>query len=110
MSDRVNPIVTFFNYLTNNGKNIDDVRTEADANGDGIVTQNEFGKYIKSLGNLFETDNEIKQIYNLFDTNKGKGKISGTKLNNKYALDDKEMVKMQEEFDIKPNMKKFKRK
>ena len=78
---------------------------KADANGDGAVTKTEFRNYMEDN---FEwdgtpTDSEkndlINSFWNTIDTNQS-GKISGTNLKNKNALDSKEIANMENKIEM----------
>ncbi len=97
MSNEINALQKFFEYLIQNGKNSKDVVDEADANNDDYLTKGEFTKYVKGVG-LNLTKDEVSQVYKIFDT-KTNGKISGTRLNNRNALDSKEVEEMQAKLD-----------
>ena len=90
-----NDISRVYQFLAKQG----DWIAAADANGDGSVIKTEFRNFMKES---FEWDGEttdagkndlINTFWESIDTNQS-GKISGTRLKNKNALDSKEIDSM----------------
>ena len=98
MSNEINALQKFFEYLTQTQKEAQDVVNEADVNGDTYLTKGEFKKYIDGVG-LNLTADEVSQVFKIFDTNTKGGKIDGTRLNNRNALDDDEVKAMQDKLE-----------
>ena len=103
MSSEINALQKFFSFLYQNDMTAEDVVAEADTNEDGYLTKGEFKNFIKDA-NINITNDEVSQIFKSLDT-KTNGKISGTRLNNRNALDSNEMDKMQEKLDAYTEIK-----
>ena len=79
--------------------------SEADANGDGVIIKTEFRNFMEEnfewdgTPSDSEKNDLINTFWNTIDTNQG-GKISGTNLRNKNALDSKEIDNMSNRIEM----------
>lgn len=86
--------------------------TEADANGDGAIIKTEFRNYMEENFDWDGTPSDsekndlINTFWNTIDTNQG-GKISGTNLKNKNALDSKEIDSMEARIEMYEILNEF---
>ena len=86
---------------------------EADKNGDGAVIKSEFRDFMEEnfeWNGEESTDSAKNDLINSFwktiDTNQS-GKVSGTKLKNKNALDKKELAAMEDRIEMYEILNEF---
>ena len=102
-----NEISRVYQFLSQQG----DWVSKTDKNGDGIITKDEFRKFMEDFDwdgeNISAQNDLINKFWAKVDTNNVNTLISGTNLSNKNALDSREIASMESKIEMYDTLNNF---